>query len=356
MGVLGILFETHDKVIKDGLVKRKQLNKVGRIFLRLTIISGTIALTAQIIEATLNRSAELQKQATDRAVLASLNSQMKLTQFSVHQILRTVNDFDSFKLEVTYDISPTNDATTNLETRLNQLAKIDFDRLEEWQKQEAERLGINKDHMNPIGFNPGLDDLNFGGTRTNWDAIMRIPPNDFASSYLGKELPEFEPLLSSLRRQVVRVVICSKGDDASKPNSPYFFRKPDLSAFSPKVVEMDVTYHEVTKMFSIKWQLLSDKADIHKTKKIISVLDLDKAWVGLNLGKMQLHPEEDYVGQNLGPFKIELKSASLQVNEITLDLDHLDHNPQEGYADFGELTVPTGDIFYQQLPGIQESY
>src|ERR1039457_3071397 len=184
MGVLGILFEAHDKVIRHGHIKKKRLNKIGRIFLTLTIVSGTIALAAQIVEATRNRTLELENKARNQAVLTNL-------EVSVNETRRLVSQIRTIDAEITIPLVSTNAQFLALHAYIAQMALpyLGSDKFTESKLNELYRSNpeIRVDHSR-------LDDLT-----TNFEPELdfRLTSESVSSSLVAE--PNLRPVYEFLK-------------------------------------------------------------------------------------------------------------------------------------------------------------
>lgn len=316
MGVLGILFETHDKVISKGLVKKRRLNKVGRIFLALTIISGTIALTAQIIEATNNRTKELENKARDQAVLENLS-------VSVDGIRRVVEQIHIIDSRITIPLNETNDLFHALRSYLANRAlpftnhgSLSQDKLDAMLHQNP---GIRFTRI--VSYDGRYPDLAF-------DLITNSSPTAFVAE------PEFRPvydLLQTLASENHQLRFYRQSPSGSSESS-YQDHKEDyklvdssgrcavikahneiLCATSPKLFTAKLLYEPGTGRMELLFGARFSSDSWTRCQPIISFVDLSNATFLLAL------PEP-----NNGVFKSEkLTAADMLIDGIRFLLPDL---------------------------------
>jgi hypothetical protein len=232
MGVLGILFETHDKVIKDGLIKRKKLNKVGRIFLTLTIVSGTIALTAQIIEATMNRAAENEKNARDQAVLKTLQDESNKSADTLKELSRVNTKFERISGNIAFHMKITGAGSDSFIAT----------------------------HQNPSKMAPTAENFDF----------IELAPYETA---LNTNSSDAEArMLAVLIRPVLVLKIWPNG------YSGRFMDQVGISAhFKLTRPPLDLIYFPWAKSAQVTWQVDCPKENMESDLKITSISDLDNA-------------------------------------------------------------------------------
>ncbi len=107
-GILGILLETHDETTSPEGRKGRKLNRHGWLFLVLTGVSGFMALAGTWGEIIKNRADDENKQRHEGLVLSNLQSQSTIALKSLGTIQHVVTRFESFKVNVSFDLPLTN--------------------------------------------------------------------------------------------------------------------------------------------------------------------------------------------------------------------------------------------------------
>jgi hypothetical protein len=184
-GIFGILFETHYEVISAGREKIKKLNRVGWLFLTLTIVGGGVAVIASIVEYAKERESVREEHAKDQVVLTSLDTQLKETKKVLHSLAVQSDQTGSILQDLATQQKLLDDQSDQV--------KIVLGRLSVQASQSADILQGLSDQQ--VFARKSLDAVDRTLTRINWinvkELVFELPVTNALVSQLCDKLDTF---------------------------------------------------------------------------------------------------------------------------------------------------------------------